>query len=284
MLGFLNIYKPYGITSHDVISRLRRILHIKRIGHGGTLDPLAEGVLPVAVSNATRLIDFLPQEKEYIAEFQLGVISKSYDTETDLEFFSDKKITESDINDILENFKGEIKQKPPMYSAVKVGGKKLYELAREGESLDVAERTIIVNKIILESFDYQTQKGRLKINCSKGTYIRSIINDMGQILKTGAVMSKLTRTLSGGMTVKKSININDITDSSIVEKNLISISEILPFKQIDINENQLKRVKNGNSFKKEFIDGLVFLKYKEEIIAFGEVSNNIVKIKKVFIQ
>ena len=147
MFGFLNIYKPSGITSHDVINRLRRILKIKKIGHGGTLDPLAEGVLPVAISHATRLIDFLPTEKEYLAKFKLGVVSKSYDSETEEEFFSDKNVSADEIRNVLENFKGEIKQKPPIYSAVKVGGKKLYELAREGETCDIQERTIFVNKI-----------------------------------------------------------------------------------------------------------------------------------------
>ena len=123
MFGFLNVYKPSGITSHDVISRLRKILHIKKIGHAGTLDPLAEGVLPVAISNATKLIDFLPNEKEYIAEFKLGFTSKSYDTECELEFYSSKKVKAEDICEVLKSFKGEIKQTPPIYSAIKVNGK-----------------------------------------------------------------------------------------------------------------------------------------------------------------
>ncbi len=283
MLGFLNVYKPAGMTSHDVINRLRRVLKIKKIGHGGTLDPMAEGVLPVAISHATRLIDFLPQEKEYLANFRLGVISKSYDTETELEKFSDKTVTADDINKILENFKGEIKQKPPMYSAVKVGGRKLYELAREGETLDVQERTIVVNKILLNDFDENTQTGSLLINCSKGTYIRSIIHDMGQKLETGGIMLGLVRVKSGGMTVENSVNINDITDITVAEKNLIPVSALLDFNAVNITDKEFEKVRNGNEIQNKNFDGYVFVKYKNETVALGEALDGTIKIRKVFL-
>ena len=158
MLGFLNIYKPKGITSHDVIHKLRKALKIKKIGHAGTLDPLAEGVLPVAISYATKLIDFLPEDKEYIADFKFGYTSLSYDAETELEKFSDKTVTLNDVENILPEFFGDIKQRPPIYSAIKVGGQKLYELARNGVSdVEVPERTINVSKIEPVNFDENTQ-------------------------------------------------------------------------------------------------------------------------------
>lgn len=285
MFGFLNVYKPQGITSHDVISRLRKVLHIKKIGHAGTLDPLAEGVLPVAILGATRLIDFLPNEKEYLATFKFGVISKSYDTETELEFFSDKKISKAEIEKELKNFEGEIKQKPPIYSAIKVGGRKLYEIAREGETSEIPERTITVNKISLEGFDFETQTGNLRINCSKGTYIRSIINDLGQNLEVGGVMTKLIRTKSGGMTEKNSINLEDLIENpQLIEKNLISPENILPFECYNLNEKELEKVKNGNPIYAKCNDENIFVKYDEKIIAYGEKSGNQIRIKKVFLQ
>ena len=285
MFGFFNIYKPQGITSHDVISRLRKVLHIKKIGHAGTLDPLAEGVLPVAILGATRLIDFLPNEKEYLATFKFGVTSKSYDTETELEFCSDKKISEGEIKEELKNFEGEITQKPPIYSAVKVGGRKLYEIAREGETSEIPDRSITVNEISLENFDYETQTGNLRINCSKGTYIRSIINDLGQNLGVGGVMTKLIRTKSGGMIEENSTNLNDLIENpDLIEKNLISPENILPFECYNLNEKEFEKVKNGNPIFAKCKDGNIFVKYNEKIVAYGEKSGDQIKIKKVFLQ
>ena len=285
MFGFFNIYKPQGITSHDVISRLRKVLHIKKIGHAGTLDTLAEGVLPVAILGATRLIDFLPNEKEYLATFKFGVTSKSYDTETELEFCSDKKISEGEIKEELKNFEGEITQKPPIYSAVKVGGRKLYEIAREGETSEIPDRSITVNEISLENFDYETQTGNLRINCSKGTYIRSIINDLGQNHGVGGVMTKLIRTKSGGMIEENSTNLNDLIENpDLIEKNLISPENILPFECYNLNEKEFEKVKNGNPIFAKCKDGNIFVKYNEKIVAYGEKSGDQIKIKKVFLQ
>lgn len=284
MFGFLNVYKPAGITSHDVISRLRKVLHIKKIGHAGTLDPLAEGVLPVAIMGATRLLDFLSDEKEYLASFKFGYISKSYDTETELEFFSDKKVSEEEILNKLFKFEGEINQKPPIYSAIKVGGRKLYEIAREGETSEIPERTITVNKIILKNFDYETQTGQILINCSKGTYIRSIINDLGQILNVGGVMTGLVRTKSGGMKVEDSINLNDLTENpELIEKNLISPDSMLQFECYNLSEKEIERVKNGNPILAKCNNDKVFLKYNNQIIAYGEKFENQIRIKKVFV-
>lgn len=283
MFGFLNVYKPSGITSHDVISRLRKILHIKKIGHAGTLDPLAEGVLPVAISNATKLIDFLPNEKEYIAEFKLGFTSKSYDTECELEFYSSKKVKAEDICEVLKSFKGEIKQTPPIYSAIKVNGKKLYELAREGERADIPERTIVVEKIELKEFDEENQIGKLLVACTKGTYIRSIINDIGKNLDTGAVMTGLIRSKSGGMQLETSINLNDITSEDIVKTHLIDVNEILKFAETEIDDQDFEKVKNGNPIKRENVTGNVFVLKNGEIIAYGEGKNGLVKMRKVFV-
>lgn len=285
MLGFLNIYKPKGITSHDVIHKLRKALKIKKIGHAGTLDPLAEGVLPVAISYATKLIDFLPEDKEYIADFKFGYTSLSYDAETELEKFSDKIATLEDVENILPEFFGDIKQRPPIYSAIKVGGQKLYELARNGVSeVEVPERTINVSKIELVNFDENTQTGKILIACSKGTYIRSIINDIGQKLGVGAVMTSLVRSKSGGMSVENSVNVNDITDVDVAQKYLINLDKVFNFASVEIDDVELERVKNGNSIRRNISDGFAFIVYNSEIIAFAEISSSKVKIKKVFLQ
>ena len=285
MLGFLNIYKPKGITSHDVIHKLRKALKIKKIGHAGTLDPLAEGVLPVAISYATKLIDFLPEDKEYIADFKFGYTSLSYDAETELEKFSDKTATLNDVENILPEFFGNIKQRPPIYSAIKVGGQKLYELARNGVSdVEVPERTINVSKIEPVNFDENTQTGKILIACSKGTYIRSIINDIGQRLGVGAVMTSLVRSKSGGMNVENSVNVNDITDVDVAQKYLINLDKVFNFASVEIDDVELERVKNGNSIRRNISDGFAFIVYNSEIIAFAEISSSKVKIKKVFLQ
>ncbi len=285
MLGFLNIYKPKGITSHDVIHKLRKALKIKKIGHAGTLDPLAEGVLPVAISYATKLIDFLPEDKEYIADFKFGYTSLSYDAETELEKFSDKTATLEDVENILPEFFGGIKQRPPIYSAIKVGGQKLYELARNGVSdVEVPERTINVSKIELVNFDENSQTGKILIACSKGTYIRSIINDIGQRLGVGAVMTSLIRSKSGGMSVENSVNVNDITDVDVAQKYLINLDKVFNFASVEIDDVELERVKNGNSIRRNISDGFAFIVYNSEIIAFAEISSSKVKIKKVFLQ
>lgn len=285
MLGFLNIYKPKGITSHDVIHKLRKALKIKKIGHAGTLDPLAEGVLPVAISYATKLIDFLPEDKEYIADFKFGYTSLSYDAETELEKFSDKTATLEDVENILPEFFGDIKQKPPIYSAIKVGGQKLYELARKGVSeVEVPERTINVSKIELVNFDENSQTGKILIACSKGTYIRSIINDIGQKLGVGAVMTSLVRSKSGGMSVENSVNVNDITDVDVAQKYLINLDKVFNFASVEIDDVELERVKNGNSIRRNISDGFAFIVYNSEIIAFAEISSSKIKIKKVFLQ
>ena len=174
MFGLLNIYKPVGKTSHDVVAYLRRVLKIKQIGHTGTLDPFAEGVLPVCIGKSTRLIEYLPDEKAYLAYVQFGKSTDTYDTEGKIVFETDKKVSETEILEKLPLFEGEIEQIPPIYSAIKVNGKKLYDYAREGKEVEIKPRKVIINKIELKDFDFENQVAQIYIECSKGTYIRSI--------------------------------------------------------------------------------------------------------------
>ena len=191
MFGFLNVNKQSGITSHKVISILRKVTGIKQIGHAGTLDPLASGVLPVAIGKASKLIDYLEEDKSYQVGMYLGKVSDTYDTEGKVEETGSKKITVEEIEAILPKFRGETKQIPPAFSAVHYNGKRLYELARSGKIPDdIPSRDIVIYKNELISFDYEKQILKLDIDCSKGTYIRTIVNDIGQELGCGDVWKK----------------------------------------------------------------------------------------------
>ena len=185
MFGFLNVYKPKGKTSHDVVAILRRLTKVKQIGHTGTLDPFAEGVLPVCIGKATRLIEYLADDKAYVGTVKFGVKTSTYDTEGEIVKTSCEKIAENDLENILDKFRGEIEQVPPIYSAIKVNGKKLYEYARKGEEVKIEPRHVTIFKLDLLNFDYENQIAELYIECSKGTYIRSIANDLGDDLGVG---------------------------------------------------------------------------------------------------
>lgn len=196
--GILLMDKPQGFTSHDVVAKLRGILHTKKIGHGGTLDPLATGVLPVFIGGATKAADFAAaQGKEYIAGFTLGYNTDTQDTTGQTLQASERYAARDAVEQALWRFQGPQKQVPPMYSAVKVDGQKLYDLARKGREVERPARDITVHEIGLLDFDEDAQKGTLRLKVSKGTYVRTIINDFGEALGTLAVMHSLVRTRSG---------------------------------------------------------------------------------------
>lgn len=167
LFGFLNIYKPKGMTSFDVVARLRRVTKIKQIGHTGTLDPFAVGVLPICIGKSTRLIEYLDDDKEYLATVQFGKDTDTYDLDGTVTKTYDKKITQEDLISILDDFRGEIEQLPPIYSAIKVNGKKLYEYARNGEEVEIKPRKVFISKLELESFDYEKQEAKILVGCSR---------------------------------------------------------------------------------------------------------------------
>lgn len=285
MLGFLNIYKPTGITSHDVVGILRRITKIKQIGHTGTLDPFAQGVLPIAIDKATRMIEFLDDDKEYIAEVSFGKTTDTYDCDGEVVSECESKITREDVESELNNFKGEILQTPPIYSALKVKGKKLYEYAREGKEVKIEARKVFIEKIELKNFDVETQKAEILIKCSKGTYIRSIAYDLGQNLGCGAHLSKLIRTQSGKFLVENAIILDEIKTIEDVQKNLINPLEMLNSPQIEINELEHKKALMGqfipNKTDLKENDFLVLV-FDKKIAAIAQINDNLIKVKKVF--
>ena len=202
MFGFLNVYKPKGKTSHDVVAILRRITKIKQIGHTGTLDPFAEGVLPICIGKATRLIEYLKDDKAYIGTVQFGTSTTTYDTEGEIVKTSSETVNIDDIESALNNFRGEIKQIPPIYSAIKVNGKKLYEYARKGEEVKIEPRKVTINELSILNYNQDTRQLELFIDCSKGTYIRALARDIGQALQSGAHLTALRRTQVGNYRVE----------------------------------------------------------------------------------
>lgn len=284
MFGFLNVYKPVGKTSHDVVVYFRKLLKIKRIGHTGTLDPFAEGVLPICIGNSTRLIEYLPDDKAYLAHVQFGKSTDSYDIEGNITFESDKKVTESDIKQALKTFEGDIEQLPPMYSAIKVNGKKLYEYAREGKTIDVKSRKVSIFKIELKKFDEKQQVAQVYIECSKGTYIRSIANDLGKDLGCGGHLIRLIRTKAGKFNVADSIEMMDYNSPEFVQNHLIEPISMLNYPLYELNESENLDISNGKQLLNKTINNAenLILVYNNRIKAIASSSNGCIKVKKVF--
>lgn len=283
MFGFLNIYKPVGMTSHDVVAVLRRLTKIKQIGHTGTLDPFAEGVLPVCIGKATRLIEYLKDDKEYLATVQFGASTNTFDVDGQVVSTSEKKVSHRDVENCLKSFEGEISQLPPIFSAIKVKGKKLYEYARKGEEVEIQPRKVFIEKIEQKSFDENLQQAEILIKCSKGTYIRSIAHDLGQKLGCGAHLVKLVRTQAGSFRVEKSVKLDEIN----VDENLINPLDVLDLPKIEVVEEDLSMIRNGMPIKLNQnvkIGNFVVLIYNNvEICAVGIADGDKIKLKKVFL-
>lgn len=279
MFGFLNVYKPKGMTSHDVVAVLRRLIKIRQIGHTGTLDPFAEGVLPVCIGKATRLIEYLADDKEYLATVQFGSNTETYDLEGQVMETFDKKVSADEVREALKSFEGEISQLPPIYSAIKVNGKKLYEYARKGETVEIQPRKVTISKIELKAFDEQNQTAEILISCSKGTYIRSIAYDLGKMLNCGGHLIKLIRTQAGKFYVENSIPLDNINAA----ENLINPLDVLDLPQIELTQDEYERVLNGMAVenKSNYAD-FVSLIYNKNVSAIGLINHDKILIKKVF--
>lgn len=200
--GVICINKPQDFTSFDVVAIMRRAAGTRKIGHGGTLDPMATGVLPIYIGRAAKTADLNPvSDKKYRATFRLGVTTDTEDVWGKVLTEDEKPVTLAEITDAVKAMQGDIMQMPPMYSAVKINGKRLYDLARQGIEVERAARPVTVYSIELSDYDRQNRTGTLEIHCSKGTYIRTIISDIGKKLGTGAIMTSLCRTMAAGFTL-----------------------------------------------------------------------------------
>lgn len=217
MTGFINLNKPEGFTSHDCVACVRRILNTKRVGHGGTLDPLATGVLPIAVGSATRLLQFLPTPKAYRAKVRLGMITNTDDLEGEvIQQCAAQSVTREQINAALSAFQGQIQQVPPSFSAIQRDGKRLYELARKGKAVEVEPRTVeIFNIEVLDwQADLEFPELTLQIHCGPGTYIRAIARDLGASLQIGGTLAQLLRTQSCGFDLDKSVSLTELENQA----------------------------------------------------------------------
>lgn len=284
LFGFLNVYKPKGLTSHDVVAKLRKITKIRQIGHTGTLDPFATGVLPVCIGKATRLIEYLEDDKEYLATVQFGKNTDSYDIDGEVTATFDKRVNQDELEDVLGNFRGEIMQLPPIYSAVKVNGKKLYEYARKGEDVEIKPRKVFISKLELLDFDVETQSAKLLVACSKGTYIRSIAYDVGRMLGCGGYLTALERTKAGKFKLETAVRLEDLSELSVVVNHLINPVDVLNLPVFELDETQKNLVSHGMSIENQGFNNLdvVILLYGAKIYAVGKVNQDKILVKKVF--
>ena len=250
MNGIIVIDKPQDYTSFDVIAILRKKLSQKKIGHMGTLDPMATGVLPILLGSTAKFQVFTSEnEKEYIAEIKFGIITDTWDIHGNVLEKNNSNITEIELKNVLTNFIGNIKQVPPMYSAIKKNGVKLCDLARKGKEIEREARNVEIKSIELINFDYENQTAKIKVLCSKGTYIRSLCYDIGKILKSGACMGDLRRTLSNSFTLEDSISLAKVKTLEVddIISNYIFPTEHLfkKNKSVNISEKQSQIFKNG---------------------------------------
>lgn len=279
MNGVINLLKPKGMTSHDLVNISRRILNIKRIGHTGTLDPNAMGVLPICIGKATRIAEYLLEiHKEYIAELTLGERTDTQDSDGQVIASSDTKVSEQDIIKVMSKYIGKIKQTPPMYSSLKHKGKKLYELAREGKTVHREKREIIIyDQKILNIVD--NKKISFYIKCSKGTYIRTICDSIGEDLGTYGHMSNLIRVGVGDFKIEDSFSLDYLKTMNIdeIKKIIIPMDEALPDLEKYFVEDELySKLINGvvlqaNPMFQNEANGLLRVYCKNMFIGIGKI-------------
>ncbi|MCQ2417747.1 MAG: tRNA pseudouridine(55) synthase TruB [Oscillospiraceae bacterium] len=248
--GVLVMNKPRGFTSFDVIGKLRGILKMRRLGHTGTLDPMAEGVLPVLVGTAARACDILPDEtKSYRAGFRLGVVTDTQDVTGTVLSQSTFHVTDAQLQDVFERLTGDIMQIPPMFSAVQINGKRLYELAREGKEIERPARKVHIAEIICEAFDPETGEGIVSITCGKGTYVRTILHDAGQMLGCGCIMKSLVRTAACGFRLEDAMTfevVQKYADEGKIPQILIPTDRLFQsLPSLQLNASQTKHYRNG---------------------------------------
>ncbi|WBW94837.1 tRNA pseudouridine(55) synthase TruB [Oceanirhabdus sp. W0125-5] len=287
MNGIININKPKGITSFDVVRIIKKTLKMKKVGHTGTLDPMAEGVLPICIGKATKFAELImSEEKVYRAEMKLGEITDTYDIEGEItETFDFSHVTEEEVIKVVNSFIKTYEQIPPIYSAIKVAGKRLYEYAREGKEVEIKGRKITIHNI--NNIEVNLPYIKFDVKCSKGTYIRSLCFDIGKELNAGGVMTSLIRLKSGIFNIEDSVEISEIEKKDI-QDNIISIENIFShLNELNLNEKFSKLVSNGVVIKdKALISSLEKNKqyrvysFEREFIGLGELGENGFKIFK----
>lgn len=283
MNGIVIIDKPAGWTSQDVTARLRRVFGTRRIGHGGTLDPMATGVLPVFVGRATRGVEFFEHaEKTYETELLLGVATDTEDTTGTVLFRREVSVTPEQLTAVLERFRGEIMQIPPMYSALKVNGQKLCDLARKGRQVERQPRPVTIHELTLLSREGETL--RLRVRCSKGTYIRTLCADIGEALGCGGCMQALRRTQAGEYTIAEAVPLQQLLESPEPETYLRDVDTMFRgYPGVKLTANQEKRCRNGNAFSVS-LPGGTYRAYSQtgEFLMLAKVEDGVMSTIKSF--
>ena len=285
MDGIVIVDKPLDWTSQDVVSKLRGVFRTRRIGHGGTLDPMATGVLPVFVGRATRAVEFFEHaEKTYEAVLQLGIDTDTEDIWGNVLQQQTPEVSEETFLQMLPRFTGPILQVPPMYSAIKVDGKKLYELARKGKEVERPARPVTIHELTCLSFDGST--ARLRVRCSKGTYIRTLCKDIGAALGCGGCMAGLRRIQAGEYTIEQAVSLQTLVESADPGAFLREVDSVfLTHPAVTLTANQEKRCRNGNAFSISLPDG-TYRAYSQnqEFLMLAKVESGIMSTIKSFFQ
>ncbi len=285
MNGIVIIDKPQDWTSQDVTARLRRVFNTRRIGHGGTLDPMATGVLPVFVGRATRGVEFFEHaEKTYETVLRLGLTTDTEDIWGETLEERPVELTAEKLEQVLERFRGEILQVPPMYSALKINGQKLVDLARKGKEVERQPRPITIHELTLLSFE--GAEARLRVRCSKGTYIRTLCKDIGEHLGCGGCMAELRRVSAGEYTIEESVPLLQLLEEQEPEKYLRGVDTMFRnHEAVTLTPNQEKRCRCGNSFSVKISDG-TYRAYSQdgEFLMLAKVENGVMSIIKSFFE
>ena len=285
MNGIVIVDKPQEWTSQDVTARLRRVFNTRRIGHGGTLDPMATGVLPVFVGRATRGVEFFEHaQKAYEAVLRLGLTTDTEDTSGTVLTQQEVRISEEEFLGILPQFRGKIQQIPPMYSALKVNGQKLCDLARKGKAVERKPREIEIFQ--LECLEFTGTEARIRVRCSKGTYIRTLCKDIGEALGCGGCMAQLRRVQAGSYTIAEAVPLQTLLETEDPEAYLRPVDTMFPqYPAITLTENQEKRCRNGNAFSVKLPDD-TYRAYSAsgEFLMLAKVEGGIMSTVKSFFE
>ena len=285
MNGIVIVDKPQDWTSQDVTARLRRVFQTRRIGHGGTLDPMATGVLPVFVGRGTRGVEFFEHaEKAYETILQLGIATDTEDITGEVLEKRDVHISETEFLEILSQFRGKIMQVPPMYSALKVNGQKLCDLARKGQVIERQAREIEIFELTCLEFNGDT--ARLRVQCSKGTYIRTLCKDIGEALGCGGCMAQLRRVQAGEYTIEEAVPLQILLEAENPEEYLRPVDSMFRnYPAVTLSDKQEKRCRNGNSFSTTLAAGTYRVYSKEnEFLALSRVEDGVMTTIKSFFE
>lgn len=295
MNGFVFIDKPEGFSSFQAVAKCRRIFDTKKIGHTGTLDPMATGVLVVAVGNSTRFIELIPShDKAYEATFKLGIQTDTLDITGNVINEADVHCSKDDVLQVLKCFQGKINQLPPMYSAIKQDGKRLYELARQGINVERKEREIEIYSIEMTAGNEETNEYRIAVSCSSGTYIRTLIDDIGNKLGCYAVMTALRRTSANGADIKECYTFDDLEklkENNKLEEILIPVDELLDYPKVTVSDPQGKRFNNGGELDlirvRQIKENGMYRVYSQSGqfcgIGKADIEEKLLKVKRVYV-